>query len=409
MSMNAMPSNIIQFCNLCSKPIATESAYKRHISYCRRTQGRIRKRRRSCNECHAAKAKCSFEPECSRCKSKGLRCVYERPSISIHTFNGGSRNSTASISADGSDRTEELCDPSTCNSPLTNFGASTSLHLPATSPRSIVALRADPVARHSARFILESLRGLPFTMVSRETFSWFNHGHWYRSELPLNLVKCTELASLYVDRKSSGRHSFWSIINQENKRLLHALPNSSFDDLLSGMQAQIVYMIMLALDSNRMDEIPEVTLSLLMTFDLYGNRCYEHDKNIWFPPDKLDDPSQTWEDWVSAETRRRCTITWFILSRVMDLKFGVLCPSVSNCRTLPLPCPGSLWNARTREGWEAARKVHCQTRTSSLRTFRDLIEARSCPPDSERGRELNRWHANCDKLGLLLTLATTMI
>ncbi|KAI1414418.1 hypothetical protein F5Y13DRAFT_158512 [Hypoxylon sp. FL1857] len=409
MSVSVISSGILQFCNLCSKPIATESAYKRHIAYCRRTQGRIRKRRRSCKECHSAKAKCSFEPECSRCKSKGLYCVYETPGISIHTAKESLHHDSASSSTGDSPRTMELHDPSMCSSPLTNFGASTSLPLPETSPRSIVALRADPVARHSARFILESMRGLPLTMISRETFSWFNHGHWYQSELPLNLARCIEIANLYIDRKSLGEDSFWSVITQENRRLLRVLPNSSLDELLSGMQVQIAYMIMLALGNTSMDEIPEVTLSLLMTFDLYGNRCNKIDENVWFPPDRLDDPSETWENWVLAETRRRCTITWFLLSRVMDLKFGVMCPSISNCRTLPLPAPGSLWNARTRAGWEAARRVHCQTRPVSLRTFRDLIEARSCPPGSERGQELNRWHANCDKLGLLLTLATTMI
>ncbi|KAI1135566.1 hypothetical protein F5Y05DRAFT_165493 [Hypoxylon sp. FL0543] len=409
MSVNVMPSGIVHFCNLCSKPIATESAYKRHIAYCRRTQGVLRKRRRSCKECHSAKAKCSFEPECSRCKSRGLHCVYEKPGTSIHTLNLDNHHDNVSSSTAGPGNVIELYDPSMCNSPLTNFGASTSLHLPTTSPRSIVALRADPVARHSARFVLESMRGLPLTMINRETFSWFCHGHWYQSELPANLARCSEIANLYVDRKSFGECSFRSIVNQENRRLLRVLPNSSLDDLLYGMQALIAYMIMFAFDNSSMDDIPEVTLSMLMTFDLYGKKCSEIDENIWFPADKLDDPSETWEDWVFAETRRRCTITWFLLSRVMDLKFGVMCASISACQTLPLPCPGLLWNARTRAGWEAARKIHHHTRASSLLTFRDLIEARSCPPDSERGQALNRWHANCDKLGLLLTLATTMI
>ncbi|KAI1660607.1 hypothetical protein F4813DRAFT_298788 [Daldinia decipiens] len=86
-----------------------------------------------------------------------------------------------------------------------------------------------------------------------------------------------------------------------------------------------------------------------------------------------------------------------------------MCPSISNYRALPLPSPDSLWSARTRAQWENARTIHIERNKSSLRTFGDLIDARLSPHNSDRGQELNRWYANCDKLGLLLTLATAMV
>lgn len=154
---------------------------------------------------------------------------------------------------------------STCHSPT--FGSACSLDLPASSPRLITELRSDPVAAHSAKFVLEAMRGLPRTMVGRESFSWFNHGFWYQPELPQNLAKCTDFAVTYVKRQSKD-DSFWSIISQENKRLLGDLPHNSLSDLISGMQAQIIYMIMFALDHSSMDEIPEIRLNMLMTFEV---------------------------------------------------------------------------------------------------------------------------------------------
>ncbi|KAI1206845.1 uncharacterized protein F4807DRAFT_437450 [Annulohypoxylon truncatum] len=409
MSANATTPDVIQLCNLCSKPIATESAYKRHVAYCRRTRSRPRKRPRSCRECHSAKAKCSFEPECSRCKSKGLHCVYEKLTTALVTQNNGQNGCIASPTGNLGFLMEVPYSPLEHLSEMPNFGSSTILDLPASSPRSVVALRADPVAQQSAKFILESFRGLPLTMISRETFAWFTHGFWFQPEPPQNIVRCSKVANLYADRKSLAPDSFWSIINQENRQLLRDLPNCSARELVSGMQTQIVYMIMFALDDLSADKIPEITLQMLMTFELYAKKAYEIDSNVWFPIDSLDDPHLTWEDWVAAEVQRRCTITWFLLSRVIDLKFGVMCSSIRNCRRLQLPCPGSLWNARTRDEWEAARKIHCRDQLKLIRNFGDLIEARSCLPNSDYGQELNRWHANCDKLGLLLTLATTMV
>jgi hypothetical protein len=52
-------------------------AYKRHVSYCRRSQDRPRTRPRSCQSCNAAKVKCTFQTPCRRCEVKGLDCVYE--------------------------------------------------------------------------------------------------------------------------------------------------------------------------------------------------------------------------------------------------------------------------------------------------------------------------------------------
>lgn len=287
------------------------------------------------------------------------------------------------------------------------FGASNSLGV--SWPRSVADLSADPVAQHSVRFILEAVRGLPLTLTKREAFSWFNHGYWYQPKLPRNVAKCSELANLYVNRKSSADESLWLTIDQENRQLLRDLHTYPLNELVSGMQAQIIYMIMFALDKYSIYGIPEVSLKMLMTFELYCKKCVEIDKCTWVIVDEPDAPDVTWEEWLHNETRRRCAITWFLLSRFMDLKFGVTCPSVTNCRALPLPSPASLWSARTRGEWEASRKCHGERSLDSLRTFGDLLDARSSPPDSDRGRQLDRWHATCDKLGLLLTLATTLV
>ena len=54
-----------------------ESAYKRHVSYCRRTQTRQRIRKRACRACNSAKAKCDFEQPCQRCMVNGRLCSYD--------------------------------------------------------------------------------------------------------------------------------------------------------------------------------------------------------------------------------------------------------------------------------------------------------------------------------------------
>ncbi|KAI0158043.1 hypothetical protein GGR52DRAFT_577011 [Hypoxylon sp. FL1284] len=409
MSVNVVPSETIRFCDLCHKPISTESAYARHVAYCRRNRNRPRKRQKSCKECHSAKAKCSFEPECSRCRLKGLRCVYEAPvASSAHALETVQHPQNApNIAASVSHGVPDTIHSSASTSLPASFGSSYSLGL--SWPRSVADVTADPVAQHSVKLILESVRGLPLSLTSRETFSWFSHGYWYQPELPRNMAKCLELVNLYVDRKPSADDSLWAVVDQETRRLLNEFPPYPSDDLVSGIQAQIIYIIMAALDRYSASGIPEIRLNTLMSLELYFKKSFQTHECVWVLVDELNVPDMTWEKWLWNESRRRCSITWFLLSRFMDLKFGVICPSITDCRSLPLPSPASLWNARSRSEWESSRNYHRQNSQGSLKTFGDLLDARSSPPGSDLSKQLDRWHASCDKLGQLLTLATVLV
>jgi len=54
----------------------TEPQYKRHVAYCRRSQGRTRPR--SCRACNQAKIKCNSGAPCHQCCRKRVACVYDQ-------------------------------------------------------------------------------------------------------------------------------------------------------------------------------------------------------------------------------------------------------------------------------------------------------------------------------------------
>ncbi|KAH6670595.1 hypothetical protein B0J14DRAFT_99524 [Halenospora varia] len=78
-SVSSASPNVL-ICPLCQKPYSVESSYRRHVIYCRRTQSQPKSRQRSCRACNSAKAKCTFEAKCGRCRKKGLQCIYDKPS-----------------------------------------------------------------------------------------------------------------------------------------------------------------------------------------------------------------------------------------------------------------------------------------------------------------------------------------
>ncbi|KAI0434623.1 hypothetical protein F5Y09DRAFT_296033 [Xylaria sp. FL1042] len=413
----------IRFCDLCSKPIVSETAFKRHLAYCRRTVGKPKKRKRSCRQCHRAKAKCSFDPQCSRCTSKGLVCEYEKlvvPSGSSETSNEPQDASTPEPS-EGSP-SEGIGSPGNFDMVVGFEEAATTIPYmhQCLAPRSVAEVRADPKHQASSLLLLETMRGLPYMMSRRETFPVFLHGQWHLPELPVTYTNCMRISELYIARNTDphGRALFYSAMSQEAGRFLYQLSTASKEDLAASLAAMAMYVLMAVFE----DQPPQAN----STTELVVRKCdidimtsiarqsFESDAYGPFNIDSIGDPDETWEEFIYAESRRRCALFWFIVSRVIDLRYGLRCPPVMGYRGLSLPAPGALWSARTREDWEAARaeiREHRQDPlyNTSLQTVGDLIESRARVSDPDCARQISNWLAGCDKLGLMLEVASTMV
>ena len=242
------------------------------MTYCRRTRNKPKKRRRSCKACHSAKAKCSFETECSRCRSKGLQCVYENPA-----YLGSLEETTAQperlqrSSGDNENVLAQLSQRLQTQTLLSTFGASDTLHLDIAAPRRVTDIYADPVAQHNAGFLLEAIRGLPRMMTRRETLPWFIHGHCYEEPgLPATLTSCIKIMQQsYLDREPHQRKdSLWPVVDDETRRFLRTLEGCSRQELLVNKQAQIMYAIVCMLDNMSSLGIPEVRLQILMSYQV---------------------------------------------------------------------------------------------------------------------------------------------
>ncbi|GAP84021.2 putative c6 finger domain protein [Rosellinia necatrix] len=417
-------SNSIYFCDLCNKPITSESAFKRHMVYCRRTFGQPKKRKRSCKQCHRSKSKCSFEPQCSRCISKGLICEYEKPatpSASNETSRDTQDVSTPEMS--GSSPSDSI------SSPIRPFIVPPGIEMLKTTsglqvfptPLSVMDLRTDPAHQTSALFLLDIIRGVPHMTSRRETFPAFLHGQWHMPELPLTFANCTRISQLYLARRASpqGRELFYTALNEERTRLMHILPAEATQELLACLVMQIIYTLFAVFENEMPQTTPvpelEVTESDIQRVTCTARRCFTFDAYSPFDIDKIGDPNETWEEFIYAESRRRCALFWFTVSRVIDLKYGSRCPPVVGFRGLALPAPDTLWRARRREEWEAARvdwwaNSQGPFHENSLRTLGDLIDARTCASsDPGRALQIGNWLRSCDNLGLVLMVASTMV
>ncbi|KAF7590323.1 hypothetical protein BBP40_002973 [Aspergillus hancockii] len=482
------------FCNLCQKPFTHEASRNRHVSYCRRSRDRPRVRHPSCQACSAAKARCSFQPQCSRCRHKGLECVYDHPNarqnaavtpnslkakpvlrtstpaetspanlargeiladdlelvddnlswdinlnllqMNPETPASGPVCDTISATTTSSSTTlvaEEarVSDPQAMTS-LGEFYATgespsnykTDFLSAITIPPTVTTLdttglltplpMASPTAQCNANYIVQMLRPFPQHMVQKATFPPFIHP-FYCKNGPSNtppvlhtpLANCMAIAQMFVPRNAETKPFVWQTIRAEQHRLLDEMETFSREELLAAIQVYIIYLIMSIVDDTLRQS--ENDLHTLLSFQLL---C-EQFRKICAQPFALDEqanPSQTWQEWIYSESRRRVACTWFIISRVICVKTGIPCDTTEVYRAIPLPSSQSLWAASCPEMWDseyrASQVRYCRPR---LAYFGELIEAQRNPGDAMMAQKLDTWHAGADQLGFMLMLATAMV
>ncbi|KAI1332103.1 hypothetical protein F5Y16DRAFT_394805 [Xylariaceae sp. FL0255] len=445
-SRNDHESGKLRFCDMCKKPIASETAYKRHVAYCRRTLGKPKKRKRSCKHCHVAKSKCTFETPCARCAAKGLDCEYERPINEIQIATSPSSHTSASTEQQDTSMSEasepspaSTADtaptPSSINAELManrqpHFAklpeavlkqlpppARLPMPLPLLKPaRKATEIHADSTQKVSAAILLDLFRALPQMMSKRDTLPLYIHGQWNRPELPSPVVQCVQLCQLFLQRDSipDGRAVFLSKLSEERIRLVSQQATMGVYDLFACLQVYLIYNIIFALDSHPDCEGTfEMNGSMYDELQIFARRTFQQDKYLPFDIDAIGSPSETWDQFIYAESRRRCALFWFMASRVINVHDSIICPPIVGFRGLSLPAPDSLWQATTEEEWEAARaKIQMQGKPppygTLMRTFGELVEARSDPNNPTYAKQISEWLATSHKMGMTVLVASSM-
>ncbi|RVX70531.1 hypothetical protein B0A52_05182 [Exophiala mesophila] len=269
-----------------------------------------------------------------------------------------------------------------------------------------------PRNEHNADIIIQALRAFPTMMLRRETFPWFIHPQSQllstspspNACLPEALSTCMSIAQMFLSRTSETRSFHRQMINAEHHRLTLQMYQMSKYQLLSALQACMIYLIMLIIDYSPGDEENGRVLlggvqGLYTLFKQVGGTCSQKEEA---------DSRKAWEEWIYAESKRRYAALWLLVGYVVCVKNGRALDSSHSYRSLMLPCPKSLWEAKTQSSWEAELQACRVLKTSALVTLGDLVDAQKSDYTPTNALNLDMWNAGTDNLGTLLNLVCTM-
>ncbi|KAJ8131738.1 hypothetical protein O1611_g1891 [Lasiodiplodia mahajangana] len=284
-------------------------------------------------------------------------------------------------------------------------------------PPSLRLLQPSVLSQPNAICILEVLRTYPTRMTSRETFPPFIHSCWGKrapdgtlGELPQPIASCMSVSQLFAARNPETLGFLWRAIEVEQKAFFENSYRYSRQDLIAAIQALMIYFLMRAAHDGFTD--CKVEYQMLMTFEFlvlkFQAQMGDHESRE-FAVIEADNSNSSWEDWISAESRRRIACYWFLISHVVDLKIINTCQLLKSFQTLPLPSPQVLWEAKDSYEWKEASSTVGRRESWRFRTIKDLanyIQPEATSPASYT--ILNTWNSETDQLGFLLAMATTL-
>ncbi|KAF4430472.1 short chain dehydrogenase family [Fusarium acutatum] len=409
--------------------------YKRHVNYCRRAQAQRKGRPKSCTSCRIAKTKCDFGQPCSRCTKKDLRCTFgrparngaatsiehcqdinARPSNELEAVNGVIPCEPPSFSLDLDDfASEVISSPNTISTdpaglmpaPLDVFppGITNDMQI-RVPPRSLsskgdltrVSNRLSSM-QHASRVIMQMLYAYPQMMLRRQTFPPFIHPHWHLKTLPETLGTCMSLAQLFALRTPETQSFLWRMVAAEEERFREMLHTFSPREVHLCLEAMIIYMMMSMSEPD--SESKERTSRLFETAELIGSRFLDHTGS--YSTSEISEPSSTWQDWIFAESRRRMSCLWLIISCVITIENGRTCSSCSDLHNLPLPSSKLLWEARSLEEWQTEKAFFDMS--CPIVTLGELVEAKANAGNPVEAHRLQGWEMGSDKMTAMLNIA----
>jgi hypothetical protein len=213
--------------------------------------------------------------------------------------------------------------------------------------------------------------------------------------LPASLRSARTIARLFV----GGSEDTLTKVRDEQQRINRELTEMGIMELLSSVQALIIYLLMRISGGASEDEQDvDLNRTLIRVCSRILALPNFHERLSKFPP---------WKQWIIIESKRRVNSVLRLMWQLYNLDVGLPCPCLHTYKSMPLPASKLLWNAASEEEWQRELENDAFYRSKS---HQDLIDFRcGSKTDQPTGEEWARWYAGTDELGILVVLSTSLI
>ncbi|PVH83207.1 hypothetical protein DL98DRAFT_547575 [Cadophora sp. DSE1049] len=305
--------------------------------------------------------------------------------------------------------------------------------IPASPPTSIRVLtirpRLKPSTQRIANLLFYNLKSFPLMMSRHGTLPPFIHPRMISSDVGYShfepLTNCISLVHMISSRIQGSRKLFWKNVRLECERLCAEHRELDSVELLAGMQALSIYILIRLdegeTDDNNLDSLL-VTTVIAISSQLSQNKPPGFTQRV--PPGH--DLKLSWKAWLHEESRRRLSIIYRVLNMLIYFEPSGLCELQSDLILAPLPAKKQLWEATSETAWKAERDSAQTQKEFGLASDGELVKLRdgqrycgnaallyealgSCRRSSGGVENWEEWCLGMDGFGGLIMLAASLV
>ncbi|KAL6905044.1 hypothetical protein GGI43DRAFT_298915 [Trichoderma evansii] len=218
--------------------------------------------------------------------------------------------------------------------------------------------RTQTAAQRVSNLISHTLKSYPLMLLRSNTLPPFIHPSMITSDDENihmeSLTNCLSLMHMISTGIQTSRKLFWKNVRMECERLSEEYIKLSKYELLTAMQALLIYILIRidegATEYNNFDSLllkaVAVTAQRFNGFDdaSFHTECAHCNNGLEIG----------WEEWVFRESRRRLGIIYRVVNMLVYFEPMAMCDLPSDLVLAPLPAKKQLWEAGDEFVWKAA-------------------------------------------------------
>jgi len=217
-----------------------------------------------------------------------------------------------------------------------------------------------------------------------------------RGTVPLALANCYSLVRMWELRADGSEAIVTATVQREMERLLEEQHAYNQMELLSALQAYLIYTMMAyfspaegvsLVDRTTIVHLQELAAGVSAT----GLVCAA----------ELSHSRPDWESWIVASAKRRTLYTMYLFNNVFDTVNQIPVFMAEELRGLPVPASKELWDARDRGAWERKYDHHLSVWEDGELSISELWQSPETGT-AERRKRIDRWVQSVDEFGMTL-------
>ncbi|KAE8445698.1 hypothetical protein EG329_012996 [Mollisiaceae sp. DMI_Dod_QoI] len=210
-----------------------------------------------------------------------------------------------------------------------------------------------PLAKHSMQTLLRVFRSWPGMLAKGfqlpPIFHYSTKEKEKEKSFPLPLANCCTLVKMWYGQHEGSNAIVQDTILKEMKTIVANFRTYDETDLLAGLQATTIYIIMLIFPTKNQISIPKIDQVI---FSNILDIVYHTASTGLVLQEETDHALPSWEAWVHITSKRRAVFSLYLLHWSYSIYHHLQSFNCSELGFMPAPAAKFLWEARSKEDWE---------------------------------------------------------